>query len=47
MPKDELARTNKPEAKPAPVKRAKVARKVTAKKATAKKAKVTPISKAA
>jgi hypothetical protein len=49
---DELARTNKPEVKPAPVKRAKAKakaapRKVVAKKSPARKAKVTSIRKAA
>ncbi|MBT5626855.1 MAG: hypothetical protein HOJ22_01055 [Chloroflexi bacterium] len=46
---DEMARTNKPEAKAAPVKRAKAktARKVVAKKPPARKAKITSIRKAA
>ena len=50
---DELARTNKPEAKPAPVKRASArkakpaAKKVVAKKSPARKAKVTSIRRAA
>jgi histone H1/5 len=49
---DELARTNKPEVKPAPVKRAKAKakaapRKAVAKKSPARKAKVTSIRKAA
>ena len=50
---EELARTNKPEAKPAPVKRASArkakpaAKKAVAKKSPARKAKVTSISKAA
>ena len=46
---DELARTNKPAAAPAPVKKAKVARKSkpVAKKVSGRKAKITSIRKAA